>query len=326
LLEKGWAAADELGVEDRIYLLQARATVRGYEGDPSCVDDIRQARDVCLRLGDTRAAGIAFNNLADTTGWFEGLRQARDIWDEGIEFSRGRGRTGNVMWQRGERLRCLYHAGEWDELLHEADEILHWGSEHGYGQLEVFAHMGLADVLTHRGLVVDAAAHVGALLPQARESGDPQVLVPGLCVAALVASARLDTTTALECVTELELLTRVGSPTWRSLCLVWPVRAAVAAGELELGVAFLEGSEHDSAWDGCARSAARAMIAEANGRLDEAATLYREAAERWERYGSVVEQAYALLGLGRCGDAKALREGEAIFASLGASPVVAQAA
>jgi class 3 adenylate cyclase/tetratricopeptide (TPR) repeat protein len=326
LLEKGWAAADELGVEDRIYLLQARATVRGYEGDPSCVDDIRQARDVCLRLGDTRAAGIAFNNLADTTGWFEGLRQARDIWDEGIEFSRGRGRTGNVMWQRGERLRCLYHAGDWDELLHEADEILHWGSEHGYGQLEVFAHMGLADVLTHRGLVVDAAAHVGALLPQARESGDPQVLVPGLCVAALVASARLDTTTALECVTELELLTRVGSPTWRSLCLVWPVRAAVAAGELELGVAFLEGSEHDSAWDGCARSAARAMIAEANGRLDEAATLYREAAERWERYGSVVEQAYALLGLGRCGDAKALREGEAIFASLGASPVVAQAA
>jgi hypothetical protein len=60
--------------------------------------------------------------------------------------------------------------------------------------------------------------------------------------------------------------------------------------------------------------------------LDEAAELYQEAAELWERYGSVVEQAYALLGLGRCGDAKALREGQAMFAGLGASPVVAQAA
>jgi len=223
-------------------------------------------------------------------------------------------------------LRCLYHAGEWDELLQEADEILHWGSEHGFGQLEVFAHRGLADVLTHRGSVVDAAVHVGALLPQARESGDPQVLVPGLCVAALVAYARLNTTAALECVTELERLTRVGSPMWRSLCLVWPLRAAVAAGELELAEAFLDGSEHESAWDGCARPAAHATIAEAQERLDEAAALFREAAELWERYGSVVEQSYALLGLGRCGDEKALREGQAIFAGLGASPVVAQAA
>jgi len=68
------------------------------------------------------------------------------------------------------------------------------------------------------------------------------------------------------------------------------------------------------------------MLAEAEGRTDEAVGLYREAVERWDEYGSVVERAYALLGLGRCGDAKALRDGEAIFASLGASPVVARAA
>jgi predicted ATPase/class 3 adenylate cyclase len=326
LLEKGWAAADELGVEDRTYLLQARATVRGYEGDPSCIDDIRQARDLSLRLGDTRAAGIAFNNLADATGWFEGLRQARKIWDEGIEFSRGRGRTSNVTFQRGERLRCLYHAGEWDEVLRESDEILRWAEEHGPGQIEVFAHRHRADVLTHRGSVVDAAAHVDALLPQARESGDPQVLVPGLCVAALVASAQSDTTTALQHVTELELLTRGGSLTWRSLCLVWPVRVAVAAGELELAEALLEGSEHHSAWDGCARPGALATLAEGRGKTDEAKSLYADAAERWGHYGSVVEQAYALLGLGRCGDAKALREGQAIFERLRAVPFVALAA
>ena len=68
------------------------------------------------------------------------------------------------------------------------------------------------------------------------------------------------------------------------------------------------------------------MLAEARERPVEAAELYARVAERWDEYGSVVERGYALLGLGRCGDAKALREGQAIFAGLGASPVVAQAA
>jgi hypothetical protein len=68
------------------------------------------------------------------------------------------------------------------------------------------------------------------------------------------------------------------------------------------------------------------MVAEARGDEDDAASLYREAAERWDAYGSVVERGYALLGLGRCGDAKALVEGQAVFAALGASPVVARAA
>ncbi|MFO7572157.1 MAG: hypothetical protein R6W48_06085 [Gaiellaceae bacterium] len=79
-------------------------------------------------------------------------------------------------------------------------------------------------------------------------------------------------------------------------------------------------------WNVCAALTARAMLAEARGALDEASGLFADAAGRWEAYGSVVEQAYALLGLGRCGDARALREGEAIFAHLGASPVLARAA
>jgi hypothetical protein len=104
------------------------------------------------------------------------------------------------------------------------------------------------------------------------------------------------------------------------------VRIATAAGELELAEAFLRGTEHGGAWNTCARLAARATLAEGRGGRDDASVLYGQAAEHWDAYGSVVEQAYALLGLGRCGDAKALRDGEAIFERLGAFPVVAQAA
>jgi hypothetical protein len=68
------------------------------------------------------------------------------------------------------------------------------------------------------------------------------------------------------------------------------------------------------------------MVAEHDDGVDDAARLYRDAARRWDDYGSVVERGYALLGLGRCGDVAAMREGHAIFAGLGASPVVALAA
>jgi len=312
-------------VVDVIELLGARAALRGYQGNPAALDDCREARDIGLRLGLARETAVAMNNLADGTGYFVGLRLARELWDEGIEFARARGLTYSEMWQRGERLRALYHLGDWDELREEADEVVRWEQGHGGGQLELFAHVHVANVLVHCGAITDAMAHIDALMPRARESGDPQVLVPGLAVAALVASARGDDRTALEHVTELEERTRETSG-WRSYCLVWPARMATAAGELQLAERFLDGTEDESAWNVCARLTARAMLAEARGKPDEAAGLYREAAERWDEYGSVVERAYALLGLGRCADAKALREGEAIFTSLGASPVVAQAA
>jgi tetratricopeptide (TPR) repeat protein len=325
LIDKGLAVAAELGVVDVIELLGARAASRGYQGDPAALDDCREARDIGLQLGLGRGTAVAMNNLADGTGYFVGLRPARALWDEGIEFSRARGLTYSEMWNRGERLRALYHLGDWDEVRAEADEVVRWEQGHGGGQLEVFGHVYLADVLVHCGAVADATAHVDALMPRARASGDPQVLVPGLAIAALVASARGDDRRALDYVAELEALTRETSG-WRSYCLVWPARIATAAGELQLAEAFLEGTEDASAWNTCARLTALAMLAEARGDAVEASVQFREAAEHWDEYGSVVEQGYALLGLGRCGDAKALREGEAIFAGLGASPVVAQAA
>ena len=326
-VEKGLALADQLGVADVISLLQARAAVRGYESDPRALDDLRVSVDLGLRLGLGRATAIAMNNLGDGLSVFESMPAARAAWGEAIEFSRARGMATPEMWQRGERLRALYHLGEWDELEREADEVLRWVEERGGGQLAVFARIELAQLLVHRGELVGAAEHVHALLPQARESGDPQVLVPGLTIAALVSWREGDERGALELVTEIEEKTRTAPLGWRSsICLTWPMRIAIASGQHDLVEVFLGGGEQATAWDGCARPAALAALAEARGRLEEAAELYRRAAERWAEFGSVVEQAYALLGLGRCGDAKAAREGEGIFARLGASPVLAKAA
>ena len=324
--EKGFSLADELGFENRVRLLQARGSVRGYGGDPGSVDDLRAGLEVGLALGLGIEAGIAYNNLAEATSMFVGLEAARAIFDEGIEFSRQRGLAHNVMWMRGERMRCLYHAGEWDEVVRECDDLLTWDAAHGGGQLEVFARVYLADVLTHRGAAGDAKRHVDSALPRARETEDPQMLVPTLVAAAVVSSALGDRPSALGFVAELELLTR-GIPTgFRALCLTWPVRIAVAAGDLDLADAFFDGSEHGSRLAKLARLTGSATVEEARGDAEEAARVYARAAEGWGEFGSVVERGYALLGLGRCGDAAALREGRATFARLGATPVVARAA
>jgi class 3 adenylate cyclase/tetratricopeptide (TPR) repeat protein len=325
LIEKGLALAREVGVEDTTVLLNAQASVAGYQGDPGALGYVREAIDLGLRLGLGRVTAVSMNNLGDGLRYFVGVREGLAQLDEAVEFSRSRGLKDPEMWQRGERLQPLYHLGEWDELRREADDVLAWDEASGGGQVGTLVRVYLAHVLVHSGAVADAAAHVEALLPKARESGDPQVLVPGLTAAALVEAARGADTHALEHVRELEPLTRDKSA-WRDYCLVWPVRIAAAAGDVELAQAYLDVPEIDSAWNRSARVAARALFAEAAGREDEAASLYREAAERWQAYGSVVEQAYALLGLGRCGDAKGLRGGQAIFARLGASPVLAQAA
>jgi hypothetical protein len=150
-------------------------------------------------------------------------------------------------------------------------------------------------------------------------------LVPGLTIAALVAAVAGDEDAALRHVRELEEVTRT-SYAWRGYGLLWPARIAVASGDVALAEAFLDGAGESAGWDSCTRVSGMALFAEARGASDEGLALYREAAERWDSHGSLIEQAYALIGAGRCGDAQAAREGEAIFTRLGASPVVALAA
>jgi hypothetical protein len=69
----------------------------------------------------------------------------------------------------------------------------------------------------------------------------------------------------------------------------------------------------------------RAIQAERAGEHAQAAALYADAADRWDQFTEVIEQAHALLGQGRCltalGDPDAdvpLREARALFDQMGA--------
>jgi tetratricopeptide (TPR) repeat protein len=322
LSERGLAVAAALGVEEVTAHLQTRAAVRGHQGDPDCADDLRSSLEISRRLGLARPTGIAMNNLADSLAWFESMGRGLEMWDEAIEYCTPRGLDALTLWQRGERLRALFHLGRWDEVESESKELLHWDEEHGRSQLGAFARTYLALVQAHRGSAEQAAELLPALLELARKSGDEQELVPALATAGLVEFARGDEVGALDHVRELEQwATSTQTRTWRSFCLTWPARIATALGEADVAAAFLDDFAGTFAWYECARPGAQALLAEASGDRAGALRLFRHAADRWVAFGSVVEEGYALLGAGRCGDTEAAREAAAIFGRLRATPV-----
>ena len=78
------------------------------------------------------------------------------------------------------------------------------------------------------------------------------------------------------------------------------LRTALAAGDPDLAKRLTDGLEPRYPLREHALCAARAQLAEHAGDHADAATLYAEAAARWQQFGNVREHAYALLGQGRC--------------------------
>jgi len=111
------------------------------------------------------------------------------------------------------------------------------------------------------------------------------------------------------------------------------VRTALGLGDVVLAERLVAGLEPRYPYAEHALVAATAALAEAHGDLRAAADGYADAAERWERFGVVPEQASALLGWGRCllglgraGEAgPALRGAREILARLQAAPARAEA-
>ena len=78
------------------------------------------------------------------------------------------------------------------------------------------------------------------------------------------------------------------------------VRTALGIGEPALAERLVSGLEPRYPYAEHALVAANAALTEARGDLQAAADAYADAADRWERFGVVPEQAFALLGQGRC--------------------------
>jgi class 3 adenylate cyclase/tetratricopeptide (TPR) repeat protein len=320
--EKGLSLARELGVENVVRHLQMRGLARIDLGDFDGLEDLREGLALSLRLGLGIETGTSYLNLGEMVGNLESLASGMELADTALEFAQRRGLTHHVMWTRAARLFYLYELGEWDELLAESEEVVRWDRAQGGTQIELNALIATVPVLAHRGRLDEAARHVETFLPRARAVGDPQAVGPALLQAAFVTAVRGNHSEAVTLAQEVESVTGLRVNIFGGLQTM--VQVCVAGGERERGEGILRraaGAGPTGPVGLNSLASSKALLAEARGQYDEAASLYREAEEGWRDWGSVVERAYALHGLGRCGDQDAAREAAAIFEGLRAVPL-----
>ena len=250
----------------------------------------------------------------------ESLAAGLELTESSLDFARRRGLTHHEMWTRSARLWYLFDLGKWDELLREAEEVLQWDREQGGTQIELNVLTATAPVLAHRGRLDEAARQAAIFLPRAREVGDPQALGPALINRPSSSAVRGDLAEAVSLVEEVVEFAQEKVEVFGGLDVL--VQIYVAAGELAAAERLVQEIAVRPATIVGINSlkSSRALLAEARGDYEEAAAAYREAEAGWREWGSVFLRAYALHGLGRCGDEEAAREAAAIFERLGAAP------
>ena len=212
---------------------------------------MRAALDVALELGlPVEDTAVAYTNLGETEA-LESLARGRPLVETGLELARSRGHLHHVMVSRGYLNWFRFHEGRWDELLGEAEELIEWDRARGATQIEVFALSDSARVLVHREQLSRAASLVAAALPRARQIGDPQVLLPTLATAALVALEQGDRAAADSLLTEHHDRSGVHSVRVED-DLVWLMIVAVGLGDISRAETLLSEFEPASS---CARNA-----------------------------------------------------------------------
>ncbi|MGH2489505.1 MAG: hypothetical protein ACRDFR_07810, partial [Candidatus Limnocylindria bacterium] len=261
----------------------------------------------------------------------DGPAAGLETYREGMAFSSRRGMDGPRIWSSAESTYCLYDLGLWDELLALADEVQAESQARNWTQPASFTEPQRAKVLYLRGDLAAAVGVSAAILPAAQEVGDPQLLIPALEVQALLNIAGGRPAQAIEAIVEIERITAETTPLIFSFAAEL-IRIACRAGDSALAHRLADGNPAMPGRSDSIVVAGRAVIAETEGRLDEAASGHRDAADRWAAYGSVPEQGLALVGQGRClialgraGEARdSLQNARELFAGLGAVVPVAE--
>jgi class 3 adenylate cyclase/tetratricopeptide (TPR) repeat protein len=323
---------DQLGVKEQApSALSVQGMARWYMGDPTGIDDLRDALDMATALGIGRDAARLQAILGEFLWVTEGPQIGLAATEEAIGLAEHRGNADLAMAFRAERLPPLFDLGRWDEVNGVANELTEWSRTSGEGYFSVTAAVSEGQVQLYRGDVGRAVELARTFLPAARQIQDPQVLVQALAVTALIEQAAGSADLAMELIEEFERVTRE-RPTWfRAREIPELVRACAGAGALALAVNLLEGLPVHARRHKLSVLTAEAVLHEAGGEVDAALRSYEQAVDGWGEFGHILELGRTALGAGRClvrlGKSEAvdrLAVARTAFTGLGAAPLVAE--
>ncbi len=331
--EKSLALAERFDLKQVIVRgLQLRGIGRAVRGDVGGLEDLAEGVRMGVEWGLVAQSGPSYVNWADWTAIYGDPAESLRIYQEGIDYNATHGARRQMTWAKAETTWRLFDLGRWDEVIERADEIARWEEEHG-GQAQpgTISAIEKLHVLTYRGRHQEAARLEEDVLPKAREIGDPQVLWQALMVAAVARHGRGDREGARVLIEEL--LRATSEERLRNFWIVPEgLRVLIDLGDVDAVRGLIVDDEVPVPTLLMKQIVVRAALAEADGRLEDAAAGYRDAAESWERGGFLFEQANALLAAGRCllslGRAteasEELSAAREIFAGLGAAPLLGE--
>ncbi len=329
--ERALRLAEELGLPRPARALGYRGLGRAGLGDARVLEDLREAITLATEAGQGREVAYHLNNLGYMLWSFEGPASSLAVLRDGIDFAQARGLTEMVDHLTASMLDTLFDAGEHEEALEVAAGII----ERLEATREVWALIGIRAVQVRifalRGQGGEGLVWLDELESTAKELEFAEAIVFALGSAALVRSGLGQQDAAVALLSAIDAFPGARATVYYGAFLPAMVRITLGV-DPALAERLVNGVERLSPYAEYALVAAEAGLAEARGDLEAAADAYADAADRWERFGVVPEQAFALLGQGRCllglgrptEAAPVMEQAREIFERLRAAPALAE--
>jgi class 3 adenylate cyclase/tetratricopeptide (TPR) repeat protein len=315
--DRALTLAAELGLDVPAEALGWRGNARFNLGDPGGIDDIREAITLATPSGQ-RSVVIMYNNLASAVRESGTCREARRVMDQGIAYADAHGITEVAIAMRKNLLMDLLVLGETDELLAVAEQLEEAFLDVG-DPFSVFAlHWYRTAALLLRGEAELTRAWLPSLLGESRTVMFGEADLGGLALVAVAYADLGERDAAVDLFTEVSATVGAGDPSW--------TRTLIRLGELELAERLVPTPSPTNPYAERELIVIRAALAEARGEYQAALSGYVEAVRGFHEVTWYVEEAFALLGQGRC--LQALRRAEeaspvlesarSLFATMGA--------
>ena len=327
LAERALALAEQIGQDVPGDVLATQAFARCYLGDTAGLADAERAFDLLVAAGQGRGAATVLHNLACAEWDLEGPAQAVATLEGALTFSSARGLVDSEQTHQASCSVFLVDNGRLDDGFAMAAAVIPLLRKSGNRLFEHDALAGQAVALEERG--EDALPPAEAAIAIARGTSDAAYLAFAAWAAApaLIAAGRHGEAR--------DLLAEVaGGPVHDHMeyghHLPRLARAAHALDDGELIDELAAGVPETSRRQQNALVTVRALRTERAGDYVEAASLYADAADRWEQFTEVIEEGHALLGQARCliaagADADApLRRARDLFDEMGARRRIAE--
>ncbi len=300
--QRALALSRALGVPESATALGYLGSARFWErGETAGVEDMRRALALALEQGLGREAAILYNNLGVTLWPLEGPAAALAIWQEGSAFAERRGIAEGALTIACSSLWVRFELGDWELVAADAKQLAARAEASRAHTPLLETRATQARILAYQGQLERAAELADSDLPVAREYGHQEGLFVGLGLAALIeVERRGGREKAAALLRELVDLSVSPNDAYYVAAVPELVRTALAAGQPALAERVLEGVEPITPRHEHALLTARALLREHAGELEQAASLYAQAAEQWQRLGVLPELAQTLLGEGRC--------------------------